>query len=109
MRRGPYLALLVAQRLGLELGLQHGERRARAAVRADERGVPGVLHRGALPVVEVDARHARAQSGERVEDEARDLRGVVLALLELDRRLVAPGDQAARLGEPDLALGRLQH
>src|SRR3954447_2404541 len=89
-------------------GLEDPERGPRAAVGADEARVPRVRRRRRVPVVQVDAADARAQRRQRAQDEARDLGGVRGALRKLDQRLVAARDQAAGLGEPDLALDELE-
>src|SRR4051794_11920919 len=83
--------------------LEHAERGSRAAVGADEAGVPALGLRTGVPLVQVDAADARAQARDVAQDEARDLGRVRLALRQLDRRAVAARDEAAGLGQPDLA------
>src|SRR3712207_3908922 len=67
----------------LEHRLEDGVGGPRAAVLADQAGVPGRERAAGVPVVEVDALDARAHPDEVVEDVARHLGGVADALLEL--------------------------
>src|SRR5947209_744731 len=95
-------------RSALEDLLEHAERRARLSAARHEARVPRLRVRARVPLVEVDAGDTRAQARDGAQDEARDLRRVGRALRQRDRGLVVARDETAGLGQPDLALGRLQ-
>src|SRR4051812_10352024 len=81
---------------------QDGERRARIAVRGDQRGVP--RHVAAVPMEDVHALDARAEADQLREDVVDRLGGVGERLAGvLDVGAVAALDDAAGLGQPDLA------
>ena len=79
----------------------------------DERRVPRVAQRRRVPVVEVDPLQADADRQQVVDEPLRGLRGVRRRLAQAHLVLarlgpVAPVDEPADLGQPDVALHRAQ-
>src|SRR5437868_4310818 len=103
MRRGTLRQLQVRRRQA-ELAAQGEQAWARRAVRGDQAGVEAVAGPGLAPLVDVHARDPRRQASE-PEDEVDRPPGAAHAWPQRDlARRGREADDAAGLGQPDLAL-----